>query len=193
MNDSGKKVQFTKGNVYKDGDSYKLESNQYDYHFGNGTGWLGAKDGDSAISSLGYSMLTNNEWQYIIDHYSSRNFGFARINHGVDAGRNYEDIYTLGLVILPDNCSWPLPSGCTFNNDCNDYHDNTYSTTQWAAMESIGAVFLPTGSNDSSASADYWAHSSGYSLYFNVATGRINMQLYFSSYGRYVRLVKVVD
>ncbi len=152
---------------------------------------MGARDGESAISSLGYSMLTKDEWQYIIDHYS-RNFGFARINHGVDAGLNYGDIYTLGLVILPDNC-WPLPSGCTFNNDCNNYQDNTYSTTQWAAMESIGAVFLPTGSNDSTSEANYWAHTSGYSLYFNVSTGRIYMDEYFSSYGRYVRLVKVVD
>ena len=80
----------------------------------------------SIALSLGYSILTKEEWDYTIKNSS---IGFATVNE------------IPGLVILPDN--WETPSGCSFSASTDSYSANIYYTTQWLAMEERGAVFLP--------------------------------------------------
>lgn len=47
-----------------------------------------------------------------------------------------------GLIVLPD--VWNLPQGLTFNAGfASGFNTNTYTYSQWALMESAGAVFLP--------------------------------------------------
>ncbi len=100
--------------------------------------------GSNAISNGGNAVyqwrtLTRSEWTYLLNNRTnaSAKWGTGNIN-GVG-----------GLIILPD--SWTLPSGCSFTAgfatyDANNYPDwtrNSYTLTQWAQMESAGAVFLP--------------------------------------------------
>lgn len=67
-----------------------------------------------------------------------------------------------GFVLLPDN--WTLPEGCSFTDSW--YNVNNYTPTQWAAMESNGAVFLPSAGytwNESyptfGVNGAYWTYS----------------------------------
>ena len=105
----------------------------------------------NAISNGGnaahqWRTLTSAEWDYLLNTRTNASYkcGIGNIN-GVG-----------GLVILPDN--WTLPSGCTFisgftatydPNNNPDWTLNSYTLSQWAQMESAGAVFLPAaGSRD---------------------------------------------
>ncbi len=98
-------------------------------------------NGGNAIHQ--WRTLTYAEWDYLIN---------SRINasnkHGIG---NIDGVG--GLIILPD--SWIQPSGCTFTSgfatyDENNYPDwtlNSYTLSQWAQMESAGAIFLPAAGN----------------------------------------------
>lgn len=102
-----------------------------------------------------WRTLTIDEWNYLF--YSRNNasskFGTGNIN-GVG-----------GLIILPDN--WELPSGCIFNAgfaSSKNWVRNSYSLSQWYAMEAAGALFLPaagyrSGTNISFVGygGDYWS------------------------------------
>jgi hypothetical protein len=92
-----------------------------------------------------WRTLTSDEWEYIINgRPNAHNLqGWATVN-GVR-----------GMVLLPD--SWTSPAGITFANThtqaTSNYAQNVYDTTQWALMETAGAVFLPT----SDYSGYYWS------------------------------------
>ena len=94
----------------------------------------------NAISNGGnvahlWRTLTSAEWKYLFNTRAnaSSKRGIGNIN-GVG-----------GLIILPD--SWTLPSGCSFTSGIASYYHvwthNSYTLSQWAAMEAAGAVFLP--------------------------------------------------
>lgn len=158
-----------------------------------------------------WRTLTKDEWYYLFRSrtHASSLFGLGSVN-GVN-----------GTILLPDN--WTLPAGASFtastekglawrssddyyyNSNGNHFSDNTYSTVQWAIMESAGAVFLPAaGSRDlnqvseAGSMGNYWSvESSGtgnaYYLYFS--TRMLVPQSSGSSkyYGKAVRLVKDVE
>ena len=128
-----------------------------------------------------WRTLTYDEWYYLLNtrDNASKKVGVGIVNscHGV--------------IILPD--SWTLPGGLTFtpisdvdgntyvsvttdNKSLNyNWSDNTYSSADWALMETAGAVFLPAagakmndtgcpvkGDNDSTNEAyviSYWTAS----------------------------------
>ena len=149
--------------------------------------------GNNAISNGGnqgglWRTLSSSEWDYLL-HRRPNAFslsGGATVN-GV-----------IGLVILPDN--WTLPSGCSFTSG------TTYTTSQWATMESAGAVFLPaagyrigTGVIDVGSSGYYWSSTADPEnsdnakfLVFSSSSANSNSN-YYRHYGRSVRLVWVVQ
>ena len=77
-----------------------------------------------------WRTLTHDEWAYL---FSGRDGATSKYGHGSVNGVN-------GMIILPDN--WTLPDGCSFTPGNSDW-TNSYTTTEWAAMEAAGAVFLP--------------------------------------------------
>lgn len=115
----------------------------------------------NAISNGGnivhlWRTLTIDEWDYLFNTRAnaSNKYGSGNIN-GVG-----------GLIILPD--SWTLPSGCTFvSGFALDWTCNSYTLTQWAAMEAEGAVFLPASGyytheyGDDGISGHYWSTTHG--------------------------------
>ena len=94
----------------------------------------------NAISNGGnqpnkWRCLTRTEWQYLLEgRMNARNLRAPGNINGVG-----------GMFILPDD--WTTPQGCTFNAGFNDsdlnWRRNTYTLTEWAKMETAGAVFLP--------------------------------------------------
>ncbi len=102
---------------------------------------------------------TGGEWDYLI--YGRTNnaalWGLGTIGNGQCAKK--------GLIILPDYDQWHQPSGVNFTAGCGSgYNTNMYSYSQWAVMETAGAVFLPVmGYRDGtevksySSSGYYWA------------------------------------
>ena len=116
-----------------------------------------------------------------------------------------------GLLLFPDSFAWPTVSGAPeestatkINNDNADY-SVTYTSAEFAKLESAGAVFLPAGGKRNGSSIEsseygfYWSstHSStadynAYYLYFNynaythyvASTGNDT-----GGHGRSVRLV----
>ncbi|MBQ0016189.1 MAG: hypothetical protein KBT04_04335 [Bacteroidales bacterium] len=91
----------------------------------------------NAISNGGnvagkWRMLTNDEWNYLCNTRTeaSSKCGLATVNE------------VQGMVFLPD--SWTTPASCTFTSGYdNGWTTNSYTTTQWEAMEAAGALFLP--------------------------------------------------
>ena len=152
--------------------------------------------GNNAISNGGnqgglWRTLTNGEWSYLLSGRpnAASLVGMATVN-GVT-----------GLVFLSDN--WTLPSGCSFTSGTSsDFTANTYTTSQWATMESAGAVFLPAaggryGSSvgDVGSGGHYWSSTaydshSAWILYFGIGASMSNDGC---ERGRSVRLVRVVQ
>ena len=123
-----------------------------------------------------------------------------------------------GLILLPDD--WELPEGATFNpsttmgmvSEDNKYTNskstsfthNTYTTEQWAVMESAGAVFLPaagyrngkTSTSSVGSTGYYWTPTTytsqpSYANYLSFDSKSVNTaSTYSRSYGRSVRLVQ---
>lgn len=125
-------------------------------------------------------------WNYLLNArpHASEKVGFAVI----------DGVYQ-GLIILPDY--WILPNNCSFSSTEN----NHYSLSQWSAMESAGALFLPAarrreGTNVlSEIDGYYWSstrHSSSkaYCLHFSTSSRTIAMQDDVVHLGYSVRLVK---
>jgi len=147
-------------------------------------------DWGTAIGESWYT-LSYNELKYL---YQERKnaidlFGVARVN-GVN-----------GIVLLPD--SWILPSGLTFSAGFlgtkgeSDYSSkNCYSVTEWASMETAGAVFIPAAESWSSSGnivGFYWSSSIAeydpYIVYasFNSGDAGVGWEKRYSGYS--VRLV----
>lgn len=87
------------------------------------------------------------------------------IRYRTDAGQKWGLGYlngVYGAFLLPDD--WTLPQGLTFSPGRDS---NSYTVAEWAMMESLGAVFLPSGlnryhTNVGGAAAYYWTSSNCY-------------------------------
>lgn len=163
INEAGTQVWFSQGNLQYNASTniWRFADNQYTILPENAGGWidrfgwgtgnnptLNSVDyadygnfvdwGVNAISNGGnlgniWHTLSTTEWAYLVgsrDNAESK-VGFASIGGNI------------GLVLLPD--SWTLPDGCTFTHYAYPVVLNEYTTTQWAAMEANGALFLPAG------------------------------------------------
>lgn len=88
-----------------------------------------------------------------------------------------------GLLILPDY--WVLPNGCSFATDV----ENTYSMTQWDAMEAAGALFLPAAGKRER----YDIYSLGTDGYYWSASRKDNDHIYCLHFGPSTNVAEVTD
>lgn len=200
-----RQVRFSQGNLQYVRGIWRMAEQQYDFlgefsdnawdHFGWSTtstnfGMLTSSidnnysgdyvDWGSAFGTNSpWRTLTADEWIYLRFYrpnaYSLCATGTIRMADGTTVN---------GCIFLPDH--WALPEGCTFNPELGvlhtDYVSNIYSATDgsWAAMQSAGAVFLPSagvrsgyGFSNVGVQGRYWtAPSEGYYQYYLYFTGR---------------------
>lgn len=174
------------------GSNPTLASNNYaDYNiFGD---W-----GTNTISNGGnqtcqWHSLSYNEWNYLINTRIDAN---SKLGTGSVNGVH-------GIILLPDH--WSLPDNCSFNpcSTSSTEWSNSYTISQWADMESNGAIFLPAAGyrNYNLSIADigyagrYWSSTLmdaidyAHQLYFNSSEAHISYAQYLGV-GRSVRLVR---
>ena len=155
----------------------------------------------------GYRVLTKSEWNYIFSERTNAAalFGMGRL-HGVN-----------GLYILPDNWDWSkvstqtskvgfvwTPSSTATDFTHNIIPETDAGETLWAAMETLGAVFLPCGGyrsnggtnvKNQNASFHYWTSTAvdandAYVIRYNEGNWTPNVSR-LRSYGFSVRLVQI--
>lgn len=202
VNDSGKKVKFTKGNLYWNGSEFMCEANQYDYPTTRESGYIGhffwsktasiayaanyndpgrtttdtffAADG-GAIG--GYTVLSKDEWQYLIDNAIAKNSS-NKITILID--------WNACVVFKPDGFTGTVA-------------DN-YTASQWVTAEASGLVALPfagtyNGSKISGAGSNggYWSSTPDEesAMVTNFNTEQACMNSKYRNYGYSVRLVQV--
>ena len=151
-------------NVYQPGQFTDGKATPSDYLIRNLTGTNRYADWGvyNAISNGGNSpeqwrTLTKEEWLYLIyDRPNASNLFAPGIIH-LDAPTEDGVEYMYGIIVLPD--AWTsCPDGCnivttkslssgvysyTKGFDISYGYRNEYTETQWAAMQSYGAIFLP--------------------------------------------------
>ena len=79
-----------------------------------------------------WRTLSTEEWVYLFTMRENAQFLWSQ---GTVNGIR-------GLIILPDN--FQMPSDISWTYQANNWTTNTYITNQWAILETLGAVFLPT-------------------------------------------------
>lgn len=124
----------------------------------------------------GQRLLEADEWKYVLTertinntHTADQLRGWATIIKDGGVPQKTEDILQLGLVLLPDdwgythyfnNNVWyanPNYTGIVFTVG-KTFANNTYTETEWAAMQQAGAVFLPCETSDKIyGKGDYWS------------------------------------
>ena len=211
VNNSGKTVKFSPGNLYWNGSSFAFEEHQYDYPTSWNTNHIGyffwSKDASIAYAASyndsgnttadkffaadggaigGWTVLDNEELQYLIDN-------------ALEKISNKPKIVTVNskkcVVLKPDGFSGTVI--------------NTYTAIDWTAAESTyGLVALPlAGGQFSRNNSDfrdvgnigyYWSTTpsfdntgDAYSILFNsnaAAVGPLNRYIAYP-----VRLVQVID
>lgn len=142
-----------------------------------------------------WRTLTTSEWRYLFTQrpYATQLYGFATIN---DTSINVE-----GIIILPNN--WVLPYSMIFNSGTASYSNNTYTLSQWAIMESAGAVFLPAAGDRNgqfariNSDGNYWSSTAEYgtrnAFDFRFSDNNLKPHVHNDRYyGEAVRLVKVL-
>jgi len=160
----------------------------------------------NAISNGGnqagmWRTMTKDEWEYLL------NTRAASTVSGIENARFTKATVggVSGVIILPD--SFTLPAGVgelvNINNPDVDYTGNTYTTEQWAALETAGAIFLPAAGYRNSPGAEgvgtyghYWSSTYGNENYaFSKYFSNDGLYMYGGNRdgGRTVRLVKATE
>lgn len=118
-----------------------------------------------------WRTLTKSEWEYLLS--SGRTNATQKRSLATVSG-----VY--GLVILPDNFTWPI--SFSWSPTTSSYGTNVFTLAQWNAMEKNGAVFLPAcGYRNGTERLDtstgcYWSSSytdqyNSYYVSFNTSDG----------------------
>ncbi len=139
----GTKIAFATGNLTYDPTTniYAPAKNQYDY-LGVATGKRDLLRGDLGelnFCEYKWRIPSISEWQYLFQHYP---WTMAKVN----------GVY--GFMLLPKNFQTPTGlsvtlisqggyTGNTATFQASVYASNTYSATQFAQLQTAGAVFLP--------------------------------------------------
>ena len=170
------------------------------YNYGDGTNDIAGTNYDWGVYNKIFNggdkaglwrTLTKEEWNYLIKNRAnaSEKYGVANVE-GVN-----------GLILLPDK--WELPKDIVFTSGVlnvykgSGYYLNNYTASEWAKMETCGAVFLPTVIDR--AGGDilglYWSSSAcgdkqAYCLYFTY--GYLGISSTPRAYRMAVRLVQDV-
>ncbi len=165
----GKKIAFATGNIIYDPTTnlYAPATNQYDY-FSATSGKRDLLRGDlGELKFCEYKWRTPSidEWRYLFQHYP---WTMAKVN----------GVY--GFMLLPKNFQTPTGlsvalisqggyNGSTATFQASVYANNNYTATQFAQLQTAGAVFLPfagdayTGQyyikNNEGSAGFYWSSS----------------------------------
>lgn len=206
INNYGRKVKFTKGNLYWNGSKFRCEKTQYAYPDTRNADHIGhfywTKDYSSAIAPNfdyyaahlddnffaidggaieGFTVLSLNEFNYLSEHALAYNDGYAISINGVFC-----------LVLKPDGYSGTVKK--------------SYTASEWTEAEASGLVALPfAGSYSGSSGMQY----SGIKGHYFTCTPNLDNEIHAwgfqfdtemaktSNFGRAtassVRLVSVVD
>ncbi len=166
--DGGKVVYFSKGNLQYLGniDRWHFAENQWTIignaqasnnrdHFSWGTGDNPDSDDYSTYTEWGNNIegdwrtLTNEDWIYL---FNGRTDASSRYGHATVAGVH-------GVILLPD-----VYEGTAINSNHSGWDNNVISSSEWAAYEENGAVFLPAAGNSDAygvygvnEAGQYWA------------------------------------
>jgi hypothetical protein len=215
-----KTVHFSPGNLqYKSGKGWRFALHQYDYVgewntsdwvdlFGWGTWGEGKNPLLTSYNATDYQWntdfqgtlgghsdwrtLTNEEWVYVFNNSARGSNRYLKANITVGS-----DSYN-GVILFPDNYDGSIGS-YTYNN-INGW--TLVSASDWIAMETAGAVFLPaagyrsgTDVNFVEFSAPYWSKTPENNYDNARAAGFADSDLLpdyseFRFYGSSVRLVR---
>lgn len=158
VNSNGKKVMFSKSNLFQNRNTnqYRFASEQYnngltiDDHQHRSI-FLSATANQTSFNIENgagtWYCLSKPEWSYL---FGSRNvtykYLFAKVTRYNSSARG-------GLIIFPDQFVWPLdesklPAANLFNSypslrGTGDWNSITFSYNEWKALENAGCVFLP--------------------------------------------------
>ena len=191
---------------YRDRHPYSVSVDASDY--GDGASDISGTYYDwgvyNAISNGGdipgiWRTLTSDEWYYLLNRRTSAHF-----KHGPGSIQLEDNSTVNGWILLPD--VWELPDGCTFTDGqflmYNNFDLNTYTLSQWAAMEAAGAVFLPAAGSRNGAvvsfiggHGDYWSSTyvdANFVHYLNFWSNDAYMDRSSRTYGRAVRLAREI-
>ena len=161
-------VRFSQGNLQYQAstDTWRFAEHQYDY-VGNDNENIGPMyNGWIDLFGWGTGNNPTNTSTYYPDYSTFVDWGINAISNGGGEPNTWrtlnraEWLYLLnsrdnasakkavgrvegipGLILLPD--TWTAPEGISFIAGRNGLINNSYSLSEWAAMESAGAVFLP--------------------------------------------------
>ncbi len=138
VSNSGKRVQFSKGNLQYVNSTYQFAEHQYDY-FGNNQDWFAFNSYSAPSDGISWYVMSQAEWEYL--------FVTRTVTNTLSPGTRYSKatIGTYrGVIVFPDNYTHPEGTGFTGNCDnATEAYTSTVSLEGWALMEAAGCVFLP--------------------------------------------------
>ncbi|MBQ9473218.1 MAG: hypothetical protein IJU81_02265 [Bacteroidales bacterium] len=158
----------------------------------------------NAISNGGnaaglWRTLTQSEWNYVFNTRSA-----STVNGTANARYAKATVNSVaGVILFPD--SYTHPDGVTQPTNINtsgaNFTGNSYSTSDWTAMETAGAVFLPAAGTRYSTSVlyvgsggYYWSSTYYYSncaYYVHITSSSLYTSYYNSRHVGYsVRVVR---
>ena len=159
---------------------------------------------NNAISNGGnaaglWRTLTHEEWDYLFNTRSA-----STVNGTANARYAKGTVNSVaGVILFPDSYTHPdgLAQPTNINSSGANYTGNNYSTSDWTAMQTAGAVFLPaagrrygTSVNNVGSYGYYWSasyYSSYYAWLVYFSSGGLDAEYAnFRNYGRSVRLVR---
>lgn len=214
VNDSGKKVKFTKGNLYWNGSEFKCEDSQIAYPTTRNADHIGLfywsktasiayavsySDSDKTTSDVffaanggaieGYTVLSNNEWEYVLSHSLVVNPPVTKSTIVMEEDVQIEINGVNCIVLMPDGFSGTVKS--------------SYTAEEWTEAEKTGLVALPfagfydeSGFRGADIGGHYWSSTPkeddtdyGLRAYFDDET--VAMGQFPRCNGYSVRLVQV--
>ena len=157
---SGTTLQSEPEKYYAYGNLYK---NLYDDSGKADWGYNPISNGGN-IENLGWRTLSQSQWDYLFNGRTdaSLKWGLATV----------EGVH--GMILLPDEFTDPKTNQSTYCTDGSfvsgnankDWNTNSYSGTNWQAMQNAGAVLLPAAGalhtnaiNAVGAHGNYWSSS----------------------------------
>ena len=204
---SGKKVRFTRGNLYRDTEGCKVEQHQYDYNSGQWTspnahvshfmwcnnimdatrqGYSTAMNGQSPffteVDGFTVSGFSKNQCRTLTTEEWQYLFSYDATGSG---GKNYDNDVRRGKYKLEvtvcgkDNCIVLLPDNWTGGTI-----ERSYDYVGWKHMEAAGAVCLPAaGYRDGSNGNTHVDLAGSYGYYWSASSsgGNDAFDLYFGS------------
>ena len=139
INNSGTRVQFSKGNLQCVNSTYQFAEHQYDYS-GNYQEWFSYNNYSAPSDGISWYVMSQAEWAYL--------FVSRTVTNTLSEGARYSKATIggtyRGVIVFPDNYTHPEGTGFTGNCDnATEAYTSTVSLEGWALMEAAGCVFLP--------------------------------------------------